>query len=288
MTRSENLLVSTRWLSDRLADPEVRVVDATVHLEPGSEGLRAQSGRADYDAGHIPGAGFLDLIEELADPSSDLAFTRPRRDRVERALSRAGISRGRHVVTYGASSDMWATRLWWILRASGLIRLSVLDGGLQKWKAEGRPLCSEPCDRPPEEFRAELDGDHWATRQEVLESIREGGACTINALPREIHRGDAGLGYARPGHIAGSENVPFSDLVDPRTGTFREPDELRRHFAEVGALERERVITYCGGGIAATLGAFALTLVGHLNVGVYDGSLAEWARDASLPMQTGD
>ena len=288
MTQNENPLVSTRWLSERLADPDVRVVGATVHLEPGPEGLRAQSGRAEHDAGHIPGAGFLDLIEELADPSSDLAFTRPPRDRVERALSRAGISREHHVVTYGASSDMWATRLWWILHASGLTRLSLLDGGLQKWKAEGRPLCSEPGDRPPEEFRAELDEERWATRQEVLDSIQAGGTCTINALPRAIHRGDAGLGYARPGHITGSENVPFSDLVDAKTGSFLEPDELRRHFARVGALERDRVITYCGGGIAATLGAFALALVGQPNVGVYDGSLSEWARDASLPMQTGD
>ena len=127
----------------------------------------------------------------------------------------------------------------------------------------------------------------WATRQEVLAAVGDGAVCTLNALPRSLHTGERDMGYARPGRIAGSRNLPFPALLDNDTGELVTDAELRAHFTETGALERERVISYCGGGIAATLNAFALHLLGHQNVAVYDGSLNEWTRDESLPMETG-
>lgn len=125
-----------------------------------------------------------------------------------------------------------------------------------------------------------------ATTQDVLAAIDDGGVCTLNALPDAIHRGEVDLGYARPGHVKGSENVSFTQLVDRATGAFLPTDELRKHFDEAGALERARVIRYCGGGIAATTNAFVLLMLGQSNVAVYDGSLDEWSRDPSSPRES--
>jgi len=281
------LLVSTEWLEERLGAPELRIFDASVHLDPSPKGFEIRSGRADYEAAHIPGAGFLDLGRELADPESSLEFTRPSAARLEAALSAAGLSNEHHAVVYSASGPMWATRLFWILRSAGHATVSVLDGGFERWCAEGRPVCSEPCTVPATTFKAAPREELWANTDEVAAAIDDGAACTINALPRALHTGEAEMGYARPGHIRGSVNVPFPQLLDRDTGTLLPPDELRRHFEAVGAFERERAITYCGGGIAATLTAFALTTLGHPNVAVYDGSLSEWARDPARPMDTG-
>lgn len=281
-------LVSTGWLEEHLGDPDLRIIDATVHLRPGPKGLERQAGRGDYDAGHIPGAAFLDLATELADPASAHDFTRPPRAQLEAALSAVGVSNEHRVVAYSGSGAMWATRLYWILRAAGHDAVAILDGGFQQWCAEKRPISSEPCTHRAASFKASERDELWATADEVAEAIGDGGSCTINALPRAYHTGEAEMGYARPGRIRGSVNVSFTELLDGETGKLLAPDELRRHFEGVGAFERERVITYCGGGIAATLNAFALTLLGHSNVSVYDGSLSEWARDPARPMDTGD
>jgi thiosulfate/3-mercaptopyruvate sulfurtransferase len=128
----------------------------------------------------------------------------------------------------------------------------------------------------------------WATKQDVLQAINDGGVCTINALTRDMHTGESGLGYARAGHIEGSLNIPFPTLLMPESGVFRSEADLREHFDATGALARARAITYCGGGIAATLNAFALVLLGHSAVAVYDGGLDEWSRDQELPMETGE
>jgi thiosulfate/3-mercaptopyruvate sulfurtransferase len=282
------VLVDGPWLESRLDDPDTRVFDATVHFELGDSGPRTRAGRAEYETAHVPGAGFLDVLTDLSDPAGRLAFTRPSAARLEHVLSRAGVSNDHQVVLYSAASPMWATRAWWVLRAAGHERVAILDGGLELWRAEGRSTCSEPCGYAAARFRAKPRDELWAAKDDVLAAIEAGGACTIDALPRAIHAGEAGLGYARPGHIAGSVNVPFHELLVPERGTFRTLEELRAHFAAIGALDRECVISYCGGGIAATLNAFALTLLGHPRVAVYDGSLDEWSRDPDLPMETGE
>jgi thiosulfate/3-mercaptopyruvate sulfurtransferase len=279
-------LVSTEWLAAHLTDADLRVFDSTIHL-PSTPGERVASGRDDYARAHIPGAGFLDLLSDLSDTSSALPFTRPTKDRLEPAFSQAGIGKESRVVAYSSSNVMWATRLWWLLRSAGHERVAVLDGGFAKWCSEGRPTCTKPCLYAPSTFEADMRESHWASQQAVLAAIGDGSICTINALPSALHTGEAEMGYARPGHIEGSENVPFHLLLHPETGEFNSADELREHFARTGAFERARVISYCGGGIAATLNALALTLAGHPNIAVYDGSLNEWSADPDLPMKTG-
>lgn len=283
--KREDHLVSTSWLAEHLDDPDLRVFDATIHLARPPEPPR--SGRADYEAGHIPGAGFLDLATELADPAGEHHFTRPPIDRLESVLSRAGITTRDRVVAYSTSHPMWATRLWWILRSAGVARCALLDGGFAKWVKEGRPVTTDPCAYPETHFEGMPREDLWADRDQVLAAIEDAGVCTINALPSQLHTGEAAMGYARPGHVRGSKNVPFTDVIDSETGLLKADATLREHFDATGALNRSRVITYCGGGIAATLDAFALTILGHENVAVYDGSLSEWAADPTLPMETG-
>jgi len=279
-------LVSTEWLAAHLDNSGLRVFDTTLHLDQTPVGLQARSGRAEYDAAHVPGAGFLNVVADLSDPRSELPFTRPAPDRLAEVLGRAGVSEQSHVVLYSAGDVMWAARAWWLLRWVGVRAVSVLDGGLPKWTAEGRPVSDEACRYAPASFDAQPVAGCWAERDAVLEAIGDGGVCTINALPRPLHAGTVGLGYQRSGRIAGSENVPFPDLVDPATGAFRALAELRKHFEEIGAFGKERVICYCGGGIAATQNALALVLLGHSGVTVYDGGLDEWSRNLDLPMET--
>lgn len=283
-------LISTEALAERLARPDarerLRLFDATVHLRPAQPGpYTVESGRADYEAAHIPSAAFADLARELSDTGSPLRFTMPPADALAAALSANGLSNGHDCVIYSSTSPMWATRLWWMLRSMGFAA-AVLDGGLSKWKAEGRALASGSEHHPAARFHALPDTARWADRHEVLRAIGDETVCTINALTAPVHAGTAALNYGRKGHIKGSVNVPYPSLLNP-DGTYRPVDELRAAFDAVGALHKPRIICYCGGGISATMDAMALTLIGHSNVAVYDGSMSEWVLDAELPMELG-
>jgi thiosulfate/3-mercaptopyruvate sulfurtransferase len=161
----------------------------------------------------------------------------------------------------------------------------VLNGGWHKWTLEGRPVSTAPSPHPPARFTARPRPALVATKQDVLAAIGDRGSCLINALTAEEHAG-AVARYGRPGHIPGSVNVPTVALVDPVTHAYLPAEQLGAQFAAAGALNGDRVITYCGGGIAASSDAFVLTLLGVTNVAVYDGSLLEWAADPSLPMET--
>jgi thiosulfate/3-mercaptopyruvate sulfurtransferase len=149
-------LVQTDWLASQLDDPELRIFDCTTHLRPAQSGAGAAyqivSGRADYEAEHIPGAGFLDLQGELSDNTVKSRFMLPRAEDFAAVMSRHGIGDGSRAILYSAGAMMWATRVWWMLREFGFTNAAVLDGGLGKWKAEGRPVCSEPCHYPPAVF----------------------------------------------------------------------------------------------------------------------------------------
>jgi len=193
------------------------------------------------------------------------------------------------VVLYSSGSVMWATRLWWMLRASGFTNAAVLDGGLQRWKAEGRPTNGGTERYRSATFTARPDTARWADKETVLAEIGSTEVCTINTLSREEHLGavdQAEQFYGRKGRIKGSQNVPFSTLLTEE-GLFAPVDQLKLAFEEIDALSHERIICYCGGGVSATMDALALHLIGYDNVAVYDGSLSEWGRDHSLPMETG-
>ena len=287
--REPGLLVQTDWLHAHLDDPALRVFDCTMILVPDPDKtLRAVTARPDYDKAHVPGAGYLDLIGELSDRSSPYRFTMPSAEQFAAAMSRHGVGPGTHVVLYSARPAIWATRVWWMLRAFGFDAVSVLDGGWEKWAAERRPVSTTPSAYPAAHFVATPRLELLARTTDVAAAMADPATCTINTLSHVQYTGEGGVHYGRPGHIPGSVSVPFADMVDPERLTFLSPEGLRARLEAAGALKAPHVVTYCGAGIAATGVAFALALVGRGDVAVYDGSLGEWLADPAHPMATGE
>lgn len=287
--RYPDAIVGTDWLAANLSDPALRVYDCTTYLRPATvEGqpYDVVSGREDYDAAHIPGSAFLDLQGELSVADSRFRFTFPEADALAAALGARGIGDGVRVVLYSRNSVMWATRVWWMLRAIGFDDAALLDGGWNKWAAEDRPVSAEPASYPPATLTARPRAGLFVGRDEVLAAIGDGAVCTINALGADAHRGETPR-YGRPGRIPGSVNVPAGGLLDPETLTLPDADTAAAAFAGVGADTAARQIVYCGGGIAATLDAFLLHQLGYSDIAVYDNSMSEWATDESLPIETG-
>ena len=281
-----DLLVTTDWLAEHLDDPDLRVFECTVFLRPrDGGGYRVEGGIAEWEAGHIPGSGFLDLQQDFSDNDQRLRFMMLGEAAFAEAAGRQGIAETDRIVLYDRLGSMWAARLWWMFRAMGATRAAVLDGGWTKWQAEGRAVSTEPPSHAPATFNARFDAARFADREEMVATL-DGGACVINALGRDQHSGaDGGRTYGRAGHIPGSANVPAMELIDPQTQAYLDAETLAQQFAEVGAARDQRVITYCGGGIAASNDAFALSLLGYEDVAVYDASMSEWAADPSLPLE---
>jgi thiosulfate/3-mercaptopyruvate sulfurtransferase len=281
-------LVETDWLATHLGDPKLVVLDCTTHLIPDPKiTYTVKSGREDFEKGHIPGAQFLDLQADLSDQQTKLRFMLPPPAAFAAAMRRFGIGDDNKVVTYSTANPQWATRVWWVLRVYGFDNAAVLNGGFQKWAKEGRAVETGPGKgRPPGRFTERAAKPLMADKGDVLAAIGDGAVCTINALQAPQHAGAGGNTYGRPGRIAGSVNVPTVGLVDRVTNTFLPAAQLRAQFDAVRAFDK-KVITYCGGGIAASATAHALVMLGHPNVRLYDASMSEWAVDPSLPMETG-
>lgn len=279
-------LVETDWLAAQLTDPTLRVFDCSVTLVPVEGGVRPESGRAAWAAGHIPGSGFADLIADLSDRGNPLPFMMPPATQFAGAMGRYGVGAGTRVVLYDSGAHMWATRVWWMLRAVGFDAAAVLNGGLMKWKAEGRPLSTAAAAYPAATFAPRPRPELFVDKQHMRDSLRTDGVCMLNALSADEHSGRSSR-TARPGRIPGSGNVPAMSLIDPATGAYLPLQTLREKFRAAGALDGCRVVTYCGGGIAATSAAFTLVRLGAPHVAVYDGSMVEWSADRSLPMETG-
>ena len=289
--REPGALVQTGELEAVLGAPELRIVDCTTWLRPAEPGddapYRVVPGRAEYDEAHIPGAVFLDIQGEVSDPGTRLRFMAPSAARFADAMGRLGIGDGHRVVLYSAGSVMWATRMWWMLRAFGFERAAVLDGGWEKWKAEGRPVSAEPAQYPPAHFTARLAPGRFVDRDHVLSRLDDEGTVMVNALAPAFHLGEGPSRYGRPGRIPGSVNVPASGLLDPANGAFVPLDEARRLHEAAGIGRDRHVVAYCGGGISATVGLFLLHQLGHDDLTLYDGSMGDWAPDPGLPIETG-
>jgi len=281
-----HILASTEWLACHLDDPTVRVLDPSTLLLPSPDFSRydAVPARRDFEKGHVPGAVFVDVENELSTPSPRLRFMLPDARTFANAMARYGVSDDSFVVTYSTTYHWWATRLWWMLKVFGHERVAVLDGGFQKWQSENRPVetgIASP--RATGSYTPrEPDMRMVASREDVVAAIGADDICNINALRPEQHTGTGGVNYGRRGHISGSVNIPAAAHVND-DNTFKGIDDLRALFAQ--ALQKPKVITYCGGGIAATSVALALEMLGHNSVKVYDASLTEWAADAELPME---
>jgi len=280
-------LVSTQWLHDNLDNDDVRVFDCTVAMHPdGAGGFVPESGRDRYAAEQIPGAAFLDLMSDFSDQDSDIPFMKPDAARTQALMGTHGIGNHHKVVLYSTGLPMWATRVYWVLRWAGHDNVAMLDGGFSKWTSEGRPLTSEPTSYPATTFDMTEYPDYWVDRHAVEKSIGKNNQCLINALMPDVFSGEAEHSYGRKGHIPGSRNVPFATIFSD-DGTFKSKEELRGLFDAASVSDDEPVMCYCGGGIAATVVGFALHLVGHPDVRVYDGSMYEWSRHPELPLVTG-
>jgi thiosulfate/3-mercaptopyruvate sulfurtransferase len=282
-----NFLISTEQLAQAIttSPQDLRIYDVTVNLVPNPPGYKAESGLNDYQAEHIPGAAFLDLIRDLSDTTSGLGFTLPSEEHLQAGFREAGVSNDSKIVLYSTGHMMWATRAWWMLHSSGHGNVAVLDGGFAKWRDEGRNTTDEEPSLPPGDFDVSLNRNRWADKSAVIEAINDAATCTINALSPGVYSGEAEMNYGRKGHIENSRNVYYDEVLND--GCFRSADELKTLFTEKNVLDNPRIIAYCGGGISATIDALALTLIGHDNVAVYDGSMSEWVKDESLPLVTG-
>ncbi|MFO1195403.1 MAG: rhodanese-like domain-containing protein [Burkholderiaceae bacterium] len=253
---------------------------------------RSRSARRGSRAGgptgnaRIPGADHVCMVDDLSDPAGRYPYTLPPDARLEALLSRLGIGHEHRVVLYGAAHPMVVTRAWWVLSALGHARVSILDGGWEGWTREGRPVTNEHARRSPARFTAARRADWIADADDVARAIAGGAACVLNALSREQFDGRGGAHYGRQGRIPSSVSVPARDLVDYATMRWAPPDRLAARFAAAGITDRSQpVITYCGGGIAASVPFFALRMLGFERVALYDNSLLEWAADPARPME---
>jgi thiosulfate/3-mercaptopyruvate sulfurtransferase len=289
--RDPQALIGTEQLVGLLHQPDLRIYDCTTYLEPTPAGSEdpyiAVSGRRTFEEAHIPGADFLDLQGEFSDAATRLRFMLPPTAQLEAAFCRHGLGASSRVVLYSIGSMMWATRFWWMLRALGFDGAAVLDGGLDAWKAEGRPLESGPArGYPPATFRAHPRPGFFVDKHATLAASKDPGTVVVNALSPQSFRGEENR-YGRPGRVPGSVNVPWTTLVDPGSKTFKPLAQAREAFAAQGITGDKPVVAYCGGGISATVDLFVLYQLGYDGLTLYDGSMGEWAKDPTLPIETG-
>jgi Rhodanese-related sulfurtransferase len=285
-------LISTEALARQLGRDDLRIYDCTTYLDPAppesEEPYVVRPGRGSFEAAHIPGADFLDLQGEFSDPGTPLRFMMPPAAVLEAAFGRHGIGRDVRVVLYSIASMMWATRFWWMLRSLGFEGAAVLDGGFDKWQAEGLPVERGPArGYPPARFTATQRPGRFTDKRAVLAATADPGTVIVNALGPQFHQGVAPSRYGRPGRIPGSVNVPAATLVDPQSKALVPLAEAAAKFAAAGVVREKRVIAYCGGGISATIDLFLLHQLGFDELTLYDGSMGEWAKDTTLPIERG-
>lgn len=284
--RSE-YLVSAEELAGKLGSRNLRLFDAAVHLRPNPKGgYAAVSGLDTYNEAHIPGAVFLDQMAQLSDTSNSLGFTRLADDQLIQAFADAGISEDSDVVLYSSGHTMWATRAWWLLHYCGHKRVAILDGGLLGWQNEGRECSTEAASYSTQSWSSTTLGHRFVDKAAVVSAVDDNTICTVNALSPAVYEGTGDHHYGRRGHIPNSINVYYDTLLDE--GKFRSPEEVEQSLTDAGMLDDRNVIAYCGGGISATIDAFACLLVGKDDIAVYDGSMSEWVRDESLPLTEGN
>ncbi len=292
-TRSGDILVNTDWLADNLKNPDLRVFDCAAQPGPNPDETRRRKyplspsdARTLYEERHIPGAGYIDIPNDLTDQSSEIPMMLAPASQLVEAFANAGISNDCHVVLYSSTGAMWATRVWCALRSIGFTKASILDGGMGKWRAEQRPGSVEPANYPTGVLDARPRTGIFVGKEHVLDALNDKDTLLIHALTPSVFDGSNDqLIFGRRGHIPGSINIPSGTLHDPETGIYATVETLGDIFDRAGVREAKHILTYCGGGINASLNTFALALLGYDNVSIYDGSMNEWGNDETLPVE---
>jgi thiosulfate/3-mercaptopyruvate sulfurtransferase len=276
-------LVSTEWLAAHLSEPQVRVLDSSFK-QPGI----TPTARQDYDAGHIPGAVFFD-IDDVAEPGTSLPHMIPSAERFAAKMAERGIGNDDRVVVYDANGLSSAGRAWWMLRLFGHQNVALLDGGLPKWKAEGRKLETAAPAIPPRRFTARFDPSLVRAKEVIRANISSPREQVVDARAAGRFEGTAPETWPgrRSGHIPGSRNVPFDWVTDPQTHQLKSTEELRQLFEQAGVRLDRPVVASCGSGVTACALVFALHLIGHPGAAVYDGSWSEWGLPGDTPIETG-
>jgi len=278
----ENLLVTTEWLHDHL--DHVRVIDIRGHVLPASAPLpHYYNHYADYTQSHIPGAVFVDWVHEITDPADPRHAQIAPPERYADVMRRCGINEDTLVVAYDDAAGMFAARLWWSLNYYGHSRVAVLDGGWQKWIAEGRPTTGVIPVFPSGDFSPRRVPELYRDADQVLAAL-DTPQQLIDVRTESEFNGDSSRAQ-RKGHIPGAINLPRAALVDA-TGTILPPEQLRQLFADAGITsESPDVVFYCNGGVSASFGLLALQVAGLAKGSVYDGSWKDWGNDDSKPVE---
>ncbi|KJS42929.1 MAG: 3-mercaptopyruvate sulfurtransferase [Roseovarius sp. BRH_c41] len=276
-------LVSTDWLAAHFKDPDLRILDGTMFMA--AEG---RSGRAEYEAAHIPGARFFD-IDDISDARSELPHMAPPVEKFMSKLRAMGVGDGHQVVVYDAKGLFSAARVWWLFRLMGQDNIAVLDGGFPKWQAEGRAVEDMPPIIRDRHMTVRRQNQMVKDVTQVAAAAKLGDYEILDARAAARFRGEAAEPRAglRAGHIPGSKNVPYTDLLNADM-TMKDTGDLRAVFAAAGVDMTKPVITSCGSGVTAAIINLALERIGKTDHALYDGSWTEWGAFPTLPVATGE